>query len=600
MLNLAVAMILSQGSISTDPRLSERIRFDAPLSPLGKFIETARASCGVSLSIDPSLEYLKIDAFVDDQPLGVTLSKVSEVFRLEWQKDGDGYKLVPNNTAYVQQKAYIADEDTKVVEVVNHDIAVYREIDRLVPRSNKPWQRVGNRFEGWEPARDKALTDLEKAQDNKDSADKIESLQVRYDALKQISGGLPNLQVARLFGLMNAGDVAQLRSGIPFIASNQANARFKYSLGDIRPNPAMPVSTSVKSVLIARIDPDSHRIGSKEMTFLGNQTGMAPQPASHYPFEDITPFLSKRPFALSLKEWDQSSEFQTSFSRPLKIDPSNTDGDPSPWYEKRQRLGDHLRWFHMFTGVPVIAQADRVAHPFIKSYRQSKNQGEYLTKLLKACNGFGRKSDDFLLVRDGVFWRKSTQELPEEVLSRFEHPKNGRLSFDDYASLAANITHTQAMLLEDSKGFVLKFPRFRFAESYPALRFVSSLDEEQIQIAMDPKSVLTFNMLNDVQRRQFGMSLIDGITGHGFVSDPLLDYLIQGGFSVIMLPGMKFSIRGLTMKTSTYISETVVENGQEIELAPKLSFANRPTKDFKFESFDLRLSLSFLTEDLGF
>jgi hypothetical protein len=134
MLNLAAVMILGQGSLLTDPRLMDRLGFDNALTPLATFVEIARASSNVPLSIDPSLEYLKIDAFVDDQPLGVTLSKVSEVFGLEWQRDGNGYKLVPNKTNLDQQKAYIADEEIKIGKAVEQEIAVYREID-LCPKA---------------------------------------------------------------------------------------------------------------------------------------------------------------------------------------------------------------------------------------------------------------------------------------------------------------------------------------------------------------------------------------------------------------------------------------------------------------------------------
>jgi hypothetical protein len=336
------------------------------------------------------------------------------------------------------------------------------------------------------------------------------------------------------------------------------------------------------------------------MTFSGNVTAMAAQPASHYPFENLTPVLSKRPFAVSLKEWDQVSELPTSFADRLTTDPNDMNGDPSPWYEKRQRLGDHLRWFHRITKIPVIAPADRIVHPFIKSYRQAKSQGEYLTKLLKACNGFGRKSDNFLLVRDGVYWRKSTDELPEDVLARYERPTKGKLKFADYSELAGNISHTQAMLLEDSKGFVLTFPRFRFAEAYPALRFLNSLDQLQIEDASDPRKGLPFLRLGDAQQKLFAMSIIEGITGRGFVSDSMLDILIQAGFTLNSVPSMKFTIRNYLLNSAIYNSETVLENGQEIELAPKRTFSDRPTTDFKFESYDLSQSVKFSTEHLGF
>ena len=598
MVSLAIAVAFNQGSISIDPRLTDRIPFDSALIPMGQFIGMARATCGVSLTIDPSLEYLKVDAFVDDQPIGVTLSKLSEAFSLDWQRDGAGYKLVPNKVATDQEKAYLAEEDKQVDNVVDQEIAVYREIDRLIPKSKRPWTRHINRFESWIPKREAALDELERAKENKESAKTIRALQINYDALKKISEGTPNLQLARLFGLMRQDEIQEFRNGIPYIASNESKSRFQYSLGDIKPNDDMPISEDIRSLVVARVDPDSHRVGFKEMTFLDNRVAMSAEPPAHYPFDEISPLLANRPFALALKEWDQSTSFETSLKDTFNPSSDDISGGLSPWYGKRQRLGDHLRWFHQVTNVPIIAPADRIVHPFVRSYRPAKTQGEYLTKLLKACKGFGKKSGDFLLVRDGTYWRKLPGELPEHVLAQFEHPNRGKITFADYGRLSTTISHTQAMLLEDSLGFVLTFPRFRFAEAYPAFKFLHSLNNDQIRKATDYYEGLLFTDLSPEQKALFAFGVTEGVADRGFASDTMLTTLIQTGFRPDTLTMMKFHLRDVKV-SAVYGSETVNEAGMPLELTPKLTFPSRPSKIFEFGYLSDQSKVSFLTEDLG-
>lgn len=590
----AAALVLGQGSITTDPRLMERVRFDSTLEPIAQFVDRARGASGSPLSVDPSLEYLKVDAFVDDQPLGKTLSKLAEVFDLEWQASGDGYKLVPNKEALVRENAYLVDEENQINKVVEQEIAVYREINQLVPKSDKPWPRRVNRFEGWIPRRDAALDELDRAKENNDSADKITSLQVRYDALKQISDGKPNLQIARLIGQLTPHEITDFRRGIPFFASNEIKARLHYSLGDIKPNNDLPLSSAIRSVVIAKVDPDSHRINYKEMTFLGNQTAMAAEPAQHYPFDEIAPSLRKLPFAVALKAWDQTDEMEKLLETPYAPSQDEIAGGISPWYGKRNRLGDHLRWLHRVTNLPIIAQADRVAHPFIRSYRLARTSGEYVSKLMKACKGYSRKSDDFLLVRDGVYWHKSAQEIPEHVLAKMEHP-GGKLNFTTIGDFATQLSHAQAMLLEDSNGFVVQFPRFRFSEAHPAVKLLSSLSSEQIMIA-GSKNGLPYLALSDQQMQLYSSAVVEGIYGRGFISDNLLNNLIFNGFKPVFLQSMRFCLHQTNM-SSVYTSEEITEEGIPIELVPKRSYPNRDTMNFEFAYHDSHMK--FMTENLG-
>jgi hypothetical protein len=592
MSSIVFALVLSQGSIVSDPRLALPVGFDDSLEPISIFLDKAAAASGVIFKVDPSLSYLKIDAFVEDEPLGTTLAKVAEVFDLVWQQDGNGYKLVQEKATAQQIESYINDEDHLVTQVVDKQLAVYRLINMFVPESKKPWPRGVNRFENWKPTYDAAKAELEAAKSNGADDEKIYALEVKCDALEKISEGFPNLQLARIFARMTPNDISNYRAGMPYIGANTSEARYHFSEGDIKPNEALPTSQGIKSVVFTRLDPGSKRIGSKELTFFGNSFSVGAEPASPYPFDEIAPNLKKKPFAAKLKEWDQSETFPKVLTKPMDVDADTIVDRKSPWFGNRSRLGDILRWFHLVTNMPVIAPADRVIHPFIKLYRGVKTQGEYVSDLLKACHGYGRKSDDYLLVRDGVFWRKSKDEIPEQTYAKLE--SNRGLTLKDFAHFASDISRTQAMLVQDPNGVVVKFARNKFGEAYPALQFLDSLTPDQIEDAKKPVG-LSFRAFSASQQDLFRAAIVEGLTDRGFVSEQLLTRFVADRFTVENLPLMVFHIRQMLI-SATYNAESAVDLGQIVELVPKRSYPNRRTVNFEF-AYDQFKTITFSTED---
>ena len=593
MVSLIVAVALHQGSISLDPRLTKPMSFDCSLVPLPDLLRNVSSVVGVTLSVDPTLEYLKVDAFLEDQPVGVTLEKLSEAFDLTWEYDSGNYKLTRSKRATDDLNNYIADEDKLVNQVVDKQLAVYRLINTLVPQSKKVWPYGVNRFEDWKPQRDAAKAELDAAIANGITDEKKYDLEVRLDALDKISGGLPNLELARIFGQLTPSEINDLRHGLPIIGGNSVEARLKYSQGDIQPNQAMPTMEGIKSVVFTKIDPGSKRIGSKELTFYENIFAVGTESASHYPFDEVAPALKKKPFAARLLEWDQSKNFTKTYFQNLDVNAESLNDRKSVWFENRSRLGDHLRWFHQMSNIPIIAPADRTIHPFIKLYRGVKTQGGYLKDLLSACHGYGRKSDDYLLVRNGVFWRKSQDEIPEQTFAMVEAKAGGKLTLKDISHFATNISRTQAMLVQDPIGFVVKFPRNKFGEAYPALQFLDSLSQSQIYEANTHG--LNFKAFSQNQQNLFSYAVVEGLTDRGFVSEPLLNRFVASRFSVNDIPAMNFNIRNVSV-SATYNAVTALDMGQEVELIPKRTFPNRPTVNFEFFYSPL-MKITFSTED---
>ena len=594
MINLVIVAVLCQGSISTDPRLIKPMSFDSSLVPLAEMVRNISTMTNVSLSLDPCLEYLKVDAFLDNQPVGVTLSKLSEVFDLTWEAKDYGYKLVRTKQSAADLLNYMSDEDKLVNKVVDKDIRIYQLIDKLVEKSQKDWPTGVNRFATWKPRRDAARDELDAAKANGWVDDRILDLEVKFEALDKISEGKPNLELARLFGGMSQQAMADYRDGMPFVASNNQQAKYSYSNGDIQPNPNLLKEGSLRSVLITRIDPGSKRVGTKELTFVGRSMAVRADPASHYPFEDVTPSLAKRPFAKRLLEWDQTQSLAKAFTDRLDGNSDLINGWKSPWFGNRFRLGDHLRWFHLVTGIPVIAPADRTIHPFLRPFRRSANQGEYLTKLISACKGFGQKSDDYLLIRDGAYWRKSLDEIPESTFAQLETKNKASRTLKDYAAFATNISRAQAMIVQDPIGYVVRFPRYSFSEAYPALQFVDTLSGDQMNVSRT-RAGLSFDQLGATQQNLFTAGVVEGIIDRGLVSEDMLDNLMRQGLSYQALHSMKFHISTMNL-TTIYEAQVGMDEERPIELLPKISLPKRPTVSFQF-GYDANKHISFITED---
>ena len=598
-----LSALLQQSSIGTDARLTKMANFDASLVPIQRFMKEASEKAGIPLRAVPAVYDLKIDAYVDNQQIGVTLAKLAEVLDLQWEPEGNGYKLVVDVTKSNREKAYMAEEDRLALRFVDKEIAIYRLMDSLIPRSAEAWpdqEKVKNRFADWIPKRDQALKAILDSADKKLTEDERISMDIQFEALNRIAAGFPNLQLARLFAKMNSKEIDAFRAGTPFIASNYPNSRFNFSQGDVKPFVRFTGSDGkrieTKAVVLTRLNPVSKRFGYKELTYGEGSIGLSGEAASQYPFDGASPYLAKLAFAVDLKAWNQFENLEDLYKEPMDINAEQSKAWPSPWYSHRFRLGDHLRWFHRATGVPVIAPANRTTHPFVRLIRPANSRGAYLKPLLAACGGFAHKSDQFLLVRDGLYWRKRAHEIPEDAYAGMENlPKGRKLTLMDYAVFSTKITRTQAALLQNrSSGFTTTFPTINFSEAFPALQFLGKLSSSQaVQASTDEG--LQNQVLSSELKNQFMTSVIEGIMENGWVSEPLLKSLISKGFDPDSVGNMYFHL-AKTKTSMAYGADFAFENGQAIELSPSQNYTDRPTVRFEF-GYDPKNVITFSTED---
>ncbi|MBI1331557.1 MAG: hypothetical protein GC165_01615 [Armatimonadetes bacterium] len=560
---LSLILLATQDSISSDVRLTKPTSIDAPLMPIRSLLQNAEKASGIQFSCSPSIKDLKIDVFVDDEPLNQTLAKVAEACNLQWVRGADGYQLVGDDQADAEARQYVSAEDKLATQNLDRMITVYREIARIVPPSD---ERINDpdRFNLYKGDLKKAQAQLAKARADNASDAELEPLDIRVRALEEIASGTANLELARLFSQMSEGDIRAYKAGLPFIVSSVTKAKFAFSLGDL--DPSRP-NVDGKYVLFTCVDPATKRIGKKDFTFTPNQRIISGEPPGHYPFDDMPKELDGLSFAASLKRWDQFSALDDMF--PTKIDEKSAEkaNFDSPWDNGRYRLGDHLRWFHRMSGVPVVAMADRTVHPFVRQNRHSATEGQYLTSLLAACKGYAHRSGDFLLVRDGIYWRKELNEIPESTYAIVENPQRGNESkMDRYVAFSSKLNPLQAMLVQDRDGVVVQFSRREFAQTFPALQLVATLDDGELGQANRPGG-LSFNRLSQRQQGLFEAAIVNGIGDQGFVSESLMDSFIYDGYDSQSLNAMRFHMSTMKMKVINQ-PVTVQDLGEQIVVDP--------------------------------
>ncbi len=368
------------------------------------------------------------------------------------------------------------------------------------------------------------------------------------------------------------------QNGLPYIAVSEAGGKFTLSPSDL-PKAFGPASGSTKYALFAYVDPDTKQIGYKDLGYTENIRAIGGNYPGRYPFATIPAELKQNDFVAELNAWDQKSELSRTMTQAITPSSKRQAEFSSSWFGKRYRLGDHLRWFHRATGVNVIAPANRTAHPWMKLSRPDATQGEYVADLMKSSGGYAQMSDGYLLVRDGNYWRKAANEVPEEVFAPLEFSANSDTTMSGYAGFMSKLNSIQSTLVQDREGFVVRFDRYPVSLAGPALRFVNSLSEGNVYQA-GTSTGLPYDSLNPSQRKLFARAVVQGISDQGFITPGLVDYLGVNGYQYQSLDKMSFHLRSMKMKV-TRDPVVVNDNGESIESLP-LSVKTCATMHFEF------------------
>jgi hypothetical protein len=537
--SLVFGLIAAQTGLSGVPQLQPSKDFDVELGSLPSFLKSLSKEVGVELYNGTTLNDVKIDVFVKQQPLHKTLTHLADALDCEWVVDQGGYRLSrPNEKSSLEQR-YIEAEDKLAMQKLDHQIAVLRRIGQIVPPSNESRLEMKsgfpdktNAFKEWVPQYNIADQQFQAAVKRNASEVELEPLRIERDALYKVFTGSADLVMARLLTQMSDGDLKLLKAGEPFSISNQQQSKFRFSLGDdpmfMRFDGPDGKPMEPRILTLVRVDPFSFELTSRTFSYAENSTGISGGGGRDLPFLTVPTELNEHPFMKAMNTWDQSNQFADSLKNP--IGDSNLVEGPQKWWVRGYRLGDHLRWFHRATGTPVVAMSDRVMTKIYSLKVSQKTQGEHLAKLIKQVNGYAKVEDGYLKVRNGGFWRHRRLEVPESVYAPIEAASKTRaLTLEDYANFSKSISVQQAIRILSDLGIVKAFSG-RPLTGIVALKLYGSLSDSQRGVANQPNG-LSYSNLSQEQRKLFMNALITGLFYSGGPSEVFLKSLVMNGLN---------------------------------------------------------------------
>jgi hypothetical protein len=268
--------------------------------------------------------------------------------------------------------------------------------------------------------------------------------------------------------------------------------------------------------------------------------------------------------------WLNVAETPAKFRQAINQD---TEDWPSPWFNSRRRLGEHLRWLHRASGIPIVAQADRSClYNWIALKRPYKTASEYLKALMGDYEVYCQEDHGYLVARNFRFWSHRRHEAPEAVWKKLAPKKDdGPMDLNRYAAYALALREDQIQSVD--LGYPLcEVDLARVTHSYQMLRFYGMLTEEQRKMARQ-EAGLGAEDLTDTQRSEMNSLLKTVIFKDGFCSVGMAKYLFTNG-----LLGSNFQQMRLHLQESGFH-----ENTNYVEELKDSGVVLRPSQNVKVQ-----------------
>lgn len=220
---------------------------------------------------------------------------------------------------------------------------------------------------------------------------------------------------------------------------------------------------------------------------------------SRVPFQTPPSSIAGLPFAKQVSEW----------VTPIKTTKDDKPLDLSEWSQpgKAATLTDLLATVHDQTDLPIVAEAFRLSASYDR--RTVKDLRSFLNSISAYSNHAVKTSDDWILVRNGHFWRHRLYEPPEAATVALEKlSKERELNLTDYTSYASKLSESQVA------GFRIGMPKTDFETTplriaLPALRFFGALSDRQRQTALAGEAI-SYQNLTAIQKSLFTDAMASG------------------------------------------------------------------------------------------
>ena len=530
-----------QGSVLEDPRLKSLTDFDISLQQITDFCSEVSASTGVTLSVSKGVQDLKVDVFVDKKPLAETLDKVAKVLNCEWVPNGKGYRLEMSPANENRERNFVQAEENEDRDKLKLVIWAHEYVAKNSPYLEKGQYELTEFMKQSARLQEPFYAEINDAEKSKDTL----KMELAISRLQAVTRSTSDLTFGRAVSQFQGEDITKFWNGELFLASSFPDSKLKLfhsdSRGSGRSFSTGPNNESIEAdyeeFAAFRFDPILKRVQMNEMSFRLfplNSLSKGSISASHgnggFVFlenpRDIPEKLKSMPFYLDLKPWMDAKLTAKAFDQ--SIDEKTKDW-VSPWFDGQRRLGDHLRWEHRASGVPIVAQADRSClYEWKDLNRGMAKFSDFISKLGDETKSLVKDDDGYLLARPYRYWNHRKHEVPELVWNKFRNSESSSsLRLNDYISLVKQVR------LDQIRSTELGYPVSNFdcastAQCYESLKLFGTLNSNQQALAAS-KEGLPWAQMGGTQQVQFRKAILNLIVETGIISYDLAKTLMRSG-----------------------------------------------------------------------
>ncbi|MBI1331554.1 MAG: hypothetical protein GC165_01600 [Armatimonadetes bacterium] len=586
--------LLVQASILTDSRLKEVVDLDKSLVQITDVCNEFSAMSHVPLKVNRNISDLKVDLFVEKKSLSSVMDEVAKVLDCQWVQDGNGYRLEMDIPKANHEKVFNLAEDELSKKYSEALISACEYAAKNTPPDPNSDKRFGllpprRKFELLDPFEN----ELEAATKANDPT-RLEEANRQYLAASRTIGDGYMTGLGRVFLRLSDAQKEQFWKGEPLVASTMPGPGLKLDPADqdqssyftITDADGNPRKVTPLVFEIVRYRPATGDIRASFNSY-GVYPGMKGNPgASHTngvfsakTFNEGVPgTLKKLPFYEDLEPWTHVQDVAEKF--PQKLDAS-TKIWPSPWSSMKRRLGDHLRWFHLATGIPVVAQADRSCTTnWVQLNRNYPDAKTYIQKLVEDNKTFCKEDSGFFLARNFRYWTHRRHEASEAQWSKFESV-NTPHDLNFFIQVAGSFREDQ-LTNEEVDYPLTTFDAFGVANSYDALRFLSQLTSNQMAAASADDGLAIATLGTDQQQAAID-TIVKMLSESGSCSYGMAKTIVSAGVAPSELRSMRVTLHSHFFDGLIDYGRELREGNQVIQKAvPKRYPGNQYTIGFGF------------------
>lgn len=542
-----------QSGVLSDARLTTPTDFDVSLRQITDFCADVSSSSGVKFSVDKKVQDLKVDVFVDKRPLAETMDKVAKVLNCEWVPIEKGYRLEMDIPTANRERNFVKAENDLRLEDLKLKLWACQYVAKNVPYSNEPGplrpifvdpeinQKITKEWN------DEALA-ASQAHDEKRLAEATKHISALYFGFRSYSLGRALLQ-------LDQTAMANLWKGTPFVASTLPGSKIKLYPSDFdRSRQSFTTGPDGKvqeakyeRFTFFRFNPISGNFRMNELSYSfkansptrasgTSQSGGAFSSQSYH--VPIDPSLTKMPFYVQLQPWMNVAETAKLFSQPID---ATIPEWASPWAGQNRRLGEHLRWLHLSTKIPIVAQADRSCiYESLKLNLGSKSVQEYIASLMNTNHCLAKEDKGYLLAKNFRFWSHRQHEVSEAIWKQAEKGEvNTVPTLDQALYIARNFDESN--LETEQVAYPLSHLNLsRIAKTLDSFKLYSILTSQQKEQTLQSNGI-GLSELGGVQREHMMSTILKLILEKDMCSFELAKALVTNGLDSSAIQTCRFS-----------------------------------------------------------